>query len=62
MGGYQERVGGRDEVGTESEGGMYRIEGDDTGHAQGQRVQGKKRLVESSRQGTVVWETIQAIH
>jgi hypothetical protein len=26
---------------------------------EGLRVQGKKRRVESSRQGTVVWETIQ---
>jgi len=39
-----------------SEGG---IEGDDTGHVQGQRLHGKKRRVESSREDTVVWETIQ---
>jgi hypothetical protein len=51
------------EVGTKrwSEGGIQRIEGDDKGHTQGQRprVQGKKRRVESSKQGTVVWEVIQ---
>ena len=59
--GFQGRVCGRDKVRTKrgSERGMQRIEGDDTGHAQGKRVQGKERRVEANRQGIVVWETIQ---